>query len=100
MKFERLAGRREEAALVKSERLLRLGPKDRAEDVFKATGGWMQHSDGEGSWMWTGSMVKIDVTEGDVTYTKTYPLEDWIVRARDAQQGHQIDMFELLEGEA
>lgn len=98
MKYERLEGRREEAALVKSARLLRLGPKDRAEDVHKATGGWMQHSDGEGSCLWTKSMVKIDVVEGDWTYTKTYTLSDWITRARNAQQGHQIDMFELLEG--
>lgn len=100
MKYEPLSGALEEEALRYSYKQFWNNEYRTARDMIKDKYGFMGYAHGRHAGTLTASAIQLEVRDGSGTsYCRTYTPEQWLERARDAAQGHQIDLFELMGAE-
>ena len=105
--YERLTGELEEKALRHTWKHWRRHNEASGAEVVKSANGFQNYVlTLEGNWVidatMTASNIKIEVYDEyvrGVIHARTYKLDQWFARCKDAEAGHQIDMFELLEGQ-
>ena len=96
----KLTGTAEEKAIRWAGKTLRIRPDESKAAILMRMGTWKVVSGGRYTVQASDTLVRIDERDEEKQRidTATYNWQDFLTRLRDAQAGHQMSLFEMMEG--